>query len=231
MSFNWLEKKGRFNILDFGVDENLKKALDITTQMAFAAGFGRKAGKPWFLGGQHHADGAVGASSSPWRLISPPPCVFAPPCCGHIWGPSAGAAPPSATRAHKTHPRRRLCVPRPTPAPSLCVWAANSSGVVSSKVVENLPDFKDTKPIIRKRQVHYRARCGGQSPHRPLRFKVGHALSLSTFAFITCFVTYMTTTPQPSTTCRMCGPWHRVRLRTCIVALQEINSTGISQPA
>ena len=83
---------------------------------------------------------------------------------------------------------------------------------------------KDTKPIIRKqRQVYYRARCGGQSPHRPLRFKVGHALSLSTFAFITCFVTYMTTTPQPSTTtCRMCGPWHRVRLRTCKVALQEI---------
>ena len=33
-----IAKKGRFNILDFGVDENLKKALDITTQMAFAAG-------------------------------------------------------------------------------------------------------------------------------------------------------------------------------------------------
>ena len=83
---------------------------------------------------------------------------------------------------------------------------------------------KDTKPIIRKqRQVYYRARCGRQSPHRPLRFKVGRALSLSAFAFITCFVTYMTTTPQPSTTtCRMCGPWHRVRLRTCKVALQEI---------
>ena len=56
-------------------------------QMAFAVGFGRKAGKPWFLGGQHHADGAVGASSSPWRLISPPPCVFAPPLLWAHMGP------------------------------------------------------------------------------------------------------------------------------------------------
>ena len=55
--------------------------------MAFAVGFGRKAGKPWFLGGQHHTDGAVGASSSPWRLISPPPCVFAPPLLWAHMGP------------------------------------------------------------------------------------------------------------------------------------------------
>ena len=31
-------KKGHFNITDFGVSPELKDALDITTQMAFAAG-------------------------------------------------------------------------------------------------------------------------------------------------------------------------------------------------